>query len=189
MPNKLKLPKYMVLPEVRTPIMAIFECDRETTVRADLPFAVVDDSPEARAANQTLVAIVRSQALAETIAAVLEDAADERIIVRMMVACHNPNGEPDLFFCKVRCTQDERDAGVCYQVAKSAADADGYGEPFLAFDETDHAGAALLNHFEWETASIVDAAAFEATPGPSEPSRERPGSNQETGEGTPPDRG
>ena len=44
--------------------------------------------------------------------------------------------------------------GFHYEAAELAAIADGY-EPKLAYDENDSACRAILEHFEWDTASTV----------------------------------
>jgi hypothetical protein len=75
-----------------------------------------------------------------------------------MVAGYNGNGEPDIWFVKVQVPDDyESDEdGKHYPAAKQAAENNGYEGPFVAFDEIDHAGNAMLGLFAWETASIVD---------------------------------
>lgn len=80
--------------------------------------------------------------------------ADGKIIVRMIVAGLDDDG-PDLFFVKIRCTPADRDEGVCYDAAKSWADGEGYGGPFVAFDESDAAGRAMLSLFVWDGASVI----------------------------------
>jgi hypothetical protein len=74
-------------------------------------------------------------------------------IVKCIVAGHNANGEPDLYFCKVRCTEQQIDNGEHYERAQRVAQDDGYDEKNVAFDEFDPAGAAMLGLFEWDTAS------------------------------------
>jgi len=74
--------------------------------------------------------------------------------VKCMVASINANGEPDIYFVKVNCTQIEFDEGKHYDRAKEEAENEGY-EPKLVFDEFDRAGKAMSNLFAWNTASIV----------------------------------
>ena len=76
------------------------------------------------------------------------------LTIHCIVAASNSNGDPDLFFVKVRCTQEQYDNGAHYVRAKAAAESAGY-EPFLAYDEQDSAGRAMLPLFEWKTASTV----------------------------------
>lgn len=71
---------------------------------------------------------------------------------KLIVAATNANGEPDFFFCKVRCTGEQYDNGEHYDKAKDAAEDEGY-EAYLAIDENDPAGRAILDHFVWESAS------------------------------------
>lgn len=75
------------------------------------------------------------------------------MIIRMMVAATNANGEPDIYFCKVTCTEDELDSGDHYDMAKRHAEDEGYDRPMVAFDEFDPAGKAMLNNFVWESAT------------------------------------
>lgn len=78
------------------------------------------------------------------------------MIVRCVVAAINGDGEPDLYFVKVECSQDQYDTGIHYEAAEEAADKDGY-DPMLAYDEYDPAGTAMMHMFEWDTASLVSA--------------------------------
>lgn len=71
-----------------------------------------------------------------------------------MVAAVNPNGEPDLFFCKVVGTDKELAEGDHYRAAEYFAEKLGY-EPKLSFDENDNAGRAIVDHFVWDSAPIV----------------------------------
>lgn len=76
-------------------------------------------------------------------------------IIRCAVAAINSGGEPDLYFVKVKATEEQVSSGVHYQAAKEAAEEDGY-EAFLAYDEDDYAGGQMMELFDWETASIVE---------------------------------
>ena len=77
------------------------------------------------------------------------------MIKRMIVACQsNANGEPDFFFCKVGCSQEEYEAGAHYQRAIQSARLNDYEGPFVAFDEDDAGGRIMLIHFEWDSATI-----------------------------------
>lgn len=77
------------------------------------------------------------------------------MILRMIVAGTNPNGEPDLFFCKVECSQKDYQEGNHYDAAKRLASDEDWEQPFVAFDEKDAGGKAMLDKFTWESASIV----------------------------------
>ena len=73
--------------------------------------------------------------------------------IKCIVAGTNANGEPDLYFCIVNCTIDQGHNGNHYDTAKEMAEDNGYEGPFVAFDERDSAGHAMLDLFEWSTAS------------------------------------
>lgn len=77
------------------------------------------------------------------------------MIVRCMVAGVNGNGEADFYFVKVECTEDQYNLGEHYDAAEKRADAEDY-EPKLVFDEFESAGKAILDHFVWESASIIN---------------------------------
>lgn len=74
---------------------------------------------------------------------------------KLCVSAINANGEPDLYFCRVRCTDTQYDEGLHYEAAKDLATNNGY-EPALAYDDTDSAGRALADLFQWETATVSD---------------------------------
>ncbi len=61
----------------------------------------------------------------------------------------NSNGEPDIFFCKIRCSKEQYDQGEHYERAKEAAQENCY-EPLLACDENDPAGK-VIELFEWKS--------------------------------------
>lgn len=82
---------------------------------------------------------------------------EERKEIKMIVAAVNAGGEPDFFFCKVKCNESEIDDGEHYEAAKAVAEKEGY-EPRLAFDERDSGGQAILNVFEWDSADVIDLA-------------------------------
>jgi len=75
-------------------------------------------------------------------------------IIKCIVAAMNSNGEPDLYFCIVKCNEEQYDCGDHYDRAKEQCKEDGY-EPYIAYDETDTAGKAMLPLFNWDTASIL----------------------------------
>jgi hypothetical protein len=76
-------------------------------------------------------------------------------IVRHVVACHNQNDDPDLYFVKVELSQRDRLRGKGRTLAKESAKDEGYQGPFICFDEEDSAGKALMPLFAWDTASVV----------------------------------
>jgi hypothetical protein len=76
-------------------------------------------------------------------------------IIKCIVAADNPNGEPDLYFCRVRCTEQQFETGDHYDRAKRAAQDDGYDSTAVVFDEFDDAGNAMLDLFVWESAEPV----------------------------------
>lgn len=88
---------------------------------------------------------------------IIQDNADvgkQIVELKVMVACdYNGNGEPDFFFCKVRCLRDEYAVGDHYSLAERKAIDEGYGGKMVSFDEHDNAGRAILDHFVWETAT------------------------------------
>ena len=73
----------------------------------------------------------------------------------MAVAAVNGNGEPDIWYCYVKCTQDDIDNGDHYTFATELCEDEGY-EPHLAFDEYDSAGKALMEHFVWSSADTYE---------------------------------
>lgn len=72
--------------------------------------------------------------------------------LKIIVAVVNSNGDPDFYFCIVKCTLEEYNEGEHYMLAERMAIKEGY-EPCLAFDENDEAGKAILDRFVWESAS------------------------------------
>ena len=79
--------------------------------------------------------------------------------IKCIVACHNANGDPDLFFVKVEATQEQIDNDEHYDRAREEAELCGYDACItsVTFDENDSAGKAMLDMFYWNTASIVKA--------------------------------
>ncbi len=75
---------------------------------------------------------------------------DSPTSTRVVVAALNSNGEPDFFFCKVRCTFEEYQDGEHYALAERKAIDEGY-EPRLSYDGIDQPW--LMEHFEWDSAS------------------------------------
>ncbi len=77
--------------------------------------------------------------------------------IRCIVACENALGAPDLFFVKVRATDEQYSNGEHYDVAAATAEVEGYASR-IVYDEFDSAGKAMLKLFKWKTASVVDCA-------------------------------
>ena len=78
------------------------------------------------------------------------------MICNMIVACYNAGGEPDLFFVKVECTEEQYENGEHYGAAERAAWDEGYeSDQMVSFDQNDSAGRAMQGLFAWESASIT----------------------------------
>ncbi len=77
------------------------------------------------------------------------------MVIKCVVTCHNASGEPDFYFCKVKCSQEQYDDGKHYETAQSKAAEQGYEGDFVVFDEND-GPAWLFERFVWETASTVE---------------------------------
>ena len=73
--------------------------------------------------------------------------------IKCIVASYNANGEPDLYFCQVLCTQEQFDNGDHYDCAIKCAKDNGYEGDGIAFDEFDNAGKTMLGLFCWESLS------------------------------------
>jgi hypothetical protein len=86
--------------------------------------------------------------------------------IKCIVAAHNATGEPDLYFCQVRCTQAQYDNGDHYVRARQAARDDGYEGEMVIFDEFDTAGQAMLGLFCWDSVaeSILCSVPEEGSP-------------------------
>lgn len=76
--------------------------------------------------------------------------------LKMVVAATNANGEPDLFFCKVICSEEQYQEGRHYDAAKRKAEQEGYEGQMVAFDERDPP-KRLFDLFVWNSAEVVDA--------------------------------
>lgn len=73
------------------------------------------------------------------------------------MATHNAEGEPGFFGCKIECTQAEWEDGQHYEWARFYAAEEGYETPMVAFDENDTAAQAMLDHFNWDAATVYQA--------------------------------
>ena len=60
------------------------------------------------------------------------------MLIKMVVVGYNPDVIPDLFFCHVECTQEEKSAQKHRARAEEAASENGgFGGDFICFDEDD----------------------------------------------------
>lgn len=76
------------------------------------------------------------------------------MIIKCVVGCLNINdGDPDFFFCKVKCTEAEFEVGLHRQIAEEAARKQGHEGPFLVYLEGNSCDW-LFERFVWESASI-----------------------------------
>ena len=75
--------------------------------------------------------------------------------IKCIVSAINSNGEPDLYFTVIECSQVQYDSGEHYDAAIGQCNEDGY-DAYLAYDENDAAGKMLLPLFEWESANVVN---------------------------------
>jgi len=79
---------------------------------------------------------------------------NENTEIKVVVACnYNANGEPDFYFCKIRCSIESYNMGDHYSLAERQAEKEGYSGKMVSFDEKDAAGKAIINHFVWDSAS------------------------------------
>jgi hypothetical protein len=85
----------------------------------------------------------------------------ERQIISCAVACCNASGEPELYFVRVQCTQDEYENGDHYDAACAAAEAAGYegwrhkiSEAWVC-DENDPAFAMISTQEGFRNAPLV----------------------------------
>lgn len=76
------------------------------------------------------------------------------IIRRMVVACLNASGQPEMFAVKVSCTKAQLDDCRHYQTAREAA-SDRRFEPCLEIDQDDYAGKQLAALFDWDSVETV----------------------------------
>ena len=74
------------------------------------------------------------------------------MITKCVVACTNAEGNPDFYYCKVKCTKAEYVGEAHRRKAKEAAIRDGY-KPFVVYGELDGRDW-LFSHFCWATAKI-----------------------------------
>ena len=78
--------------------------------------------------------------------------------LKTAVACHDANGAPALFFCRVRCRPDPYDDGDHYDAAQLAATEAAYEQPMVAADENDPM-RAVMGLADRAAAPVVDITA------------------------------
>ncbi len=77
------------------------------------------------------------------------------LVINCVVACHNASGEPDFFFCRIGCMQEQYDEGEHYEAARCQAQLQGYEGDFVVYDENDGPNW-LFEHCVWESAGTVE---------------------------------
>lgn len=80
------------------------------------------------------------------------------MIIDIVVACTNANGDADLFFFKMELENDQYDLGEHYEAAKNYADDQGYEGEMVVFDNS--MPKALHDIFVWESASTINIEDF-----------------------------
>lgn len=76
--------------------------------------------------------------------------------IKMIVACTNASGEPDLFFFKLKTNDEYIESMLAVDRARQIAEDEGYEGPYVVYDETDRAGKAMLDKFVWESATVYE---------------------------------
>jgi hypothetical protein len=80
---------------------------------------------------------------------------NKRRTIRILVACIDASGVPDLYCCRVTCSEGDYTDGKHYTAAKNLADEDGYGSPMVAFDEFDACGKLIVDKFIWGISKTI----------------------------------
>ena len=75
-------------------------------------------------------------------------------LIKCAIAAMNLAGDPDFFFCIVKCSQEQYYNGEHYDRAKAEAKELSYEGEMVVFDEND-GPKWLFEHFDWKSASIV----------------------------------
>lgn len=83
------------------------------------------------------------------------------MLVDCVIACHNAQGDPDLFFCRVECSEEQYARDDHISAAQSYAQQVGWSGPYVTFCPGD-VPDWLFERFEWRTASIVRIAPTDA---------------------------
>ena len=77
-------------------------------------------------------------------------------IINCAVGCINSNGEPDMFFVRVNCTQSQIVMGKHYFAARDRAEKCGF-EPVMVFDENDPGYSYIrTEHISEDVAEITE---------------------------------
>lgn len=88
---------------------------------------------------------------------ILENCNDvyvDKIIVKCIVSAEDSSGFPTLYYIKIDCTKGQYEGGEHYAAAVLSAEEDGY-KPYLAYDENDTAGRAMLVLADWDEVKVV----------------------------------
>lgn len=82
--------------------------------------------------------------------------------VKVAVAAHNASGEPEIVVYNIECSEEQRESGEHYDLAKDRAEADGF-QPEIAFDENDPAWSMLNLKTQNSTDVLVAVAGHNAS--------------------------
>lgn len=74
--------------------------------------------------------------------------------VKCVVAGCNANGDKDLTFVVVNCSEEQYANGDHYNAAEDWARESGYEGPFVSFDENDP--PRIFDNFVWSSATIIN---------------------------------
>jgi hypothetical protein len=77
------------------------------------------------------------------------ESKEKKIVVKCAVAGNNSNGSPDIFFTKIKVTQEDYDNGKHYELALEDADSTSF-DGQTVFDENDD-GRAILQLCVWDS--------------------------------------
>ena len=67
--------------------------------------------------------------------------------IKIKVACHNSNGEPEMVLVEVQCTETEIELGAHYDIAREMLEDAGYECCGWFVDEIEH-GFDVVSHFK-----------------------------------------
>jgi hypothetical protein len=76
------------------------------------------------------------------------------MLINMVIAGTNANGDSDLFFCKVDISEQGYADGEHFTAAQEYAQDEGYEGPFVVFDQYSPP-KPMFDLFEWNTASVI----------------------------------
>jgi hypothetical protein len=69
--------------------------------------------------------------------------------IKVTVLCTNSEGSPEFHWVSLDVTQTQYDNGDHYEIAKAAAESEGYEGPMIAFDENDAAARQVGDLLTW----------------------------------------